>query len=444
MAQISQFVKQQPGTSIYNWMSQKAVTDLVQSVRDDIPNDLNGTNYVMVYGVGTPSENAAELQAAYDEAKKMPRYIGSINAISEELATIYKGQTIYDLESGTYGVCNKSIINEPLNTIGITNIEGGNAEEKAKSVRTTVIVAPGIYDFNSEIGVFEINSDSINIVSLTGHSDVIINDINCTAEYVYVKGLNAKNGLFYLTSKGLNQVFENCIGGDESFSGTSHEFKSICINCTVYGTWAFGNDSGVMTGLLYNCKMDGTYAIPSMDGKIYNCIDGNGNLINFPLLNSGPFRYTYETLLSAIDAGKNVVGENFANIIFDSGVENGALIGVDFTGCNFVKNNSESVDFTGCNFTGCNLTMANFYGATLTNANLSFANLSGANLSSATFTNTILTGANVDRASFYECSGLNTDINIALANVAAYIGMRVSWLSEETYVYNGTIWEFQG
>ena len=30
----------------------------------------DGTNYLMVYGVGTPAENAAELQAAYNEAKK--------------------------------------------------------------------------------------------------------------------------------------------------------------------------------------------------------------------------------------------------------------------------------------------------------------------------------------------------------------------------------------
>ena len=56
--------------------------------------NLSGTNYVMVYGVGTPTENAAELQAAYNAAKNMPRYLGAFeNYISTFTGIMAVGST---------------------------------------------------------------------------------------------------------------------------------------------------------------------------------------------------------------------------------------------------------------------------------------------------------------------------------------------------------------
>ena len=55
----------------------------------------------MVYGTGTPTDNAAELQAAYNEAKTMPRYLGDI-PISFASTTFYKGQTFYNSDTLEY------------------------------------------------------------------------------------------------------------------------------------------------------------------------------------------------------------------------------------------------------------------------------------------------------------------------------------------------------
>ena len=96
-------------------------------------NDLDGTNYVMVYGVGTPEENAAELQAAYEAAKNMPRYLGDISYGT--VADFYVGQTFY-FDDTDYRRC---IINaDHISSDNYSNSFIVISEAEAKSTRTTV------------------------------------------------------------------------------------------------------------------------------------------------------------------------------------------------------------------------------------------------------------------------------------------------------------------
>lgn len=135
-----------------------------------------GTKYVLVNGNGTPEENAVELQAAYDYAKEL----------------------------------------RALNpTIDTTD-------------RYSVIISPGEYTFNT---YFAIDTDGIDVISLTGGRDVVINkpliDFNSTVatsvwiqdvDHITVRGIDTQTHQFRTEVYGLNVLIENCKGGAFSFA----------------------------------------------------------------------------------------------------------------------------------------------------------------------------------------------------------------------------------
>lgn len=300
-----------------------ATTAFVQAQK----NNLNGTNYLMVYGTGTPTENAEELQAAYEEAKKMPRYLGTPSTAPN--MNYYKGQTFKHPYAATY---HKFIV-DALNTSVLTDsskFELVPTEAEAKSTRTTVVIAPGEYKFGTT--AFIVNEPGINIVSLTGNSDVIISSteenseynytygIKVTAEFILIKGINCKTNTFYIESNLDNFVCEYCIGGKRSFGSNIDGTTSGTFNYCIAGNGSFGaygtasgtfnyctsGDSsfggygiaegtfnncianlssfgayGTASGTFINCKLtSGTFPTPSGAGRIYNCIDGNDVLVN--------------------------------------------------------------------------------------------------------------------------------------------------------------------
>ena len=223
----------------------------------------DGTNYLIVYGTGTPTENAAELQAAYEAAKKMPRYLGDIQDGTDSLGTIYKGQTFFSVDNEEYCICNEDYINVPLNTISNKTVIPTEAE--AKSVRTTVIVAPGVYTFPIADS-FDINTPYIDIVSLTGNRDVQINGCIVSAgANVYLKGINAgTDKIIILNSTENSLIFENCIAlGTESFS------QKLNANGNLYGTF-IECEGGISSFNPFNGDIDATSKFvrcKSLDGS---------------------------------------------------------------------------------------------------------------------------------------------------------------------------------
>ena len=297
---------------------------------DDNAGGVEGTEYLYVAGDGTSTENATELQAAYDTASGMT--------------------------------------------------PNGNA--LATDNRVRIIVGPGKYEFPNS-SPFEMDTQYIDVVSLTGNADVFTYTVSADgndttraniivdASDVFIKGIDAStliwvddglayriNGAFTITDDLANLVcenckggkysfgtvveasgiftnctsgdksfgyideasgtFENCIGGINSFgsngaaSGTftnctagAHSFggnngtasgtftdctggassfgfsgtaSGTFINCTA-GQLSFG-DWGVLTGQLYYCRLtDGTFQTPAGDGVIYHSVDGNGDII---------------------------------------------------------------------------------------------------------------------------------------------------------------------
>jgi hypothetical protein len=263
---------------------------------------LIGKNYVYVSANGTPTQNAIELQTAYNLAKT------------------------------------------------ITGLSTTN--------RFKIIMGTGKYQFT---GQFLIDTQYIDFVSLTGDADVeIINDIYVTANDVFLKGLktsllfnigtnlsllvcdtcvglgnwsfgyngpyvnsstfnNCIGGMFAFTSGfGVSGKFTNCIGGDYSFYYRTSGVFTNCIggnysfgrsfasgtfnNCIAgidsFGTYSVasgtfnncvggirsfggGGGDGILTGKLYYCRLtSGTFITVSNGGRTYYCVDGNGNTNN--------------------------------------------------------------------------------------------------------------------------------------------------------------------
>lgn len=274
-----------------------------------------GTNYVLVSGKGTPTENAAELQAAFNATKLLNRLVGNYTIGAEDIFgfdfKIGDVVTMYDEnEDEQYYYQATSIITdcqeEPYEGAANWNfLPNGYTPTLSLSAtnRFTIIVAPGTYTFGS---VFLVDQKYVDIVSLTGAIDVVLNGINITSNDNKIKGINCVSRRFQIAS-GLNLlVVEDCIAlAQYSFqvSGTStvnlgNTVSGTFINCKV-GRYAFayketanglfencnaivGADSfaqgGTASGIFINCHSvyDGMFGLLA-SGTFKNCSAGGGS-----------------------------------------------------------------------------------------------------------------------------------------------------------------------
>lgn len=237
-----------------------------------ITNSNNGTNYLVVYGTGTPEENAQEFINAYNLAKTMPRYLAGIDRASDDTVTVYKGQTFDDgsYALNSFKIATNTVINGPANTV-----EGIEVSKKyAQSLRTTILIAPGYYNFTGE---FVHYCPGINIKSLSGNSDVYISAIEPNGNYVFgietnfteISGL-VTNHVTYQDGVAAIRVAPNlifdlvvkkCISGSYSFWD-----NNIAINSVYYGTFidcegggfsfVCGNGPQTLSGKFIRCKAD--------------------------------------------------------------------------------------------------------------------------------------------------------------------------------------------
>lgn len=196
-----------------------------------------GTRYISVYANGTDIQNAAELLAAYDEAKTM---------------------------------------------------------FPADTNRITIIAAPGYYNFGTT--PFTMEAEYIDLVSLDGNRSIIFNaslnisnrtegSISVTANDVFVKGVDVQTKNFTIISN-LNLLkVENCIGGDFSFGGDplfqglGEIVSGTFINCQG-GDFSFGAVFGHLSGTFTNCVaanngMGGFGG--QLSGIFTNCQGGTGS-----------------------------------------------------------------------------------------------------------------------------------------------------------------------
>jgi hypothetical protein len=200
------------------------LSESIDAANNDI---LSGSNYLFVKADGTPSQNATELSASYVQAK--------------------------------------------------------NSSPSATN-RIAILVSPGEYTFASD---FNLNTQYIDVVSLTGECDVLVTGsgtIIVGNDNMFVRGINVDVKNFTITGSLPSVVIKNCKGGDESFGGypppTPGDFTSpgyfiasTFIDC-VGGDYSFASN-GSAYGTFINC-VGGDYSFGQFcDGTFSNCVGGD-------------------------------------------------------------------------------------------------------------------------------------------------------------------------
>lgn len=193
--------------------------------------NIQGTQYILVSAKGVDTENALELQTAYNQAKTM---------------------------------------------------------SPSSTNRITIIAAPGNYNFNT--GSFDMDTPFIDLVSFDGNKSIIFNaplqssailgSINIQSDNVFVKGVNVLSKNFSIGDNLPNIVIENCKGGDYSFGGSSG--SPIIVNGTIIncegGIRSFCAN-GDAAGTFINCVgKDQSFGYQGdTSGKFKDCVGGQGS-----------------------------------------------------------------------------------------------------------------------------------------------------------------------
>jgi hypothetical protein len=261
---------------------------------------LSGTSYVFVSANnGTDSENADELQRAYNLAATKKIVTPEIITITGDSFIVNKGGLPYSANgnpaltvNSTYsywldGVnySGRANYNDLMEEYSLTcsapdGIYNSLEIEFLDVKKSTVLVAPGYYNFSSD---FILDEEYVDLVSLDGNRSIIFNGtgtISLTANNVFVKGVDVMDKPF-LVSSSLSVNVENCIGGDNSFSKVVDRYvlSGTFTNCEG-GSGSFA-DIGEIKGKLYFCKLtSGFFQDVSDGGRTYFCIDGEGNINN--------------------------------------------------------------------------------------------------------------------------------------------------------------------
>jgi hypothetical protein len=230
---------------------------LSESINEVLLYPLSGSNYSFVEANGTPAQNGLSLSASYALAK-------------------------------TY------------------NPTGSN--------RFSLLVAPGYYEITSS---FLLNTQYIDVVSVTGERDVIITGsgvFSITANDVYVRGIDVGSSNFTIGDN-LNLLkVKNCKGGDYSFGGSANTASITTVAGTFIecegGDYSFGGN-GNAYGTFIDCVGgDNSFGL-YCNGTFTNCVGGNWSFASQGNIEGGEFEnctageYSFASI-GDIDAGASL------------------------------------------------------------------------------------------------------------------------------------------
>jgi hypothetical protein len=162
------------------------------------------------------------------------------------------------------------------------NLAAKYAEAKAKSPsasnRITVFIIPGTYSLSSELSI---DAEFVDLVGLGAQfqSPAVIvsnNTLNVKANNVRISGISVGTQAFKCESNKPLHVFENCVGGNSSFSQSTA--SGTYINC-VAGNLSFGYATA--SGVFINCNGGSScFGVFGSSGQFTNCRGGNSSFGN--------------------------------------------------------------------------------------------------------------------------------------------------------------------
>lgn len=283
------------------------VDDAGQTVAIGGGGGLEGSRYVYVAANGTPTENAAELQAAYTLAKtkKLEEtvpgpdiqdgtadyFMNSTNFLSGSNLPIYPtgpAQVLVTHGMGTETINIEIFSSDPnvlvFNVVSYNIYNVSSFQVLTTTLeRSTVIIAPGYYNFTTDL---ILDGQNVNLVSLDGETSVIFSGtgtIYVSVNNVYIKGIDVKSKNFTIAGNLGNIIIEKCKGGDFSFGGDpTYGSNPLTVSGTfidcIGANYSFGN-RGIASGTFINCT-GGTYSFGgynSAGGTFKNCTGDYGS-----------------------------------------------------------------------------------------------------------------------------------------------------------------------
>ena len=204
-----------------------------------------------------------------------------------------------------YSQTNSYVVAQPGDDLIVKYAEAAaltpNGSAKSTANRASLIIMPGNYALSAELAV---NVEFVDIVGLGAQTQkpaVLIggNTLNVIANDVRVSGISVGVQVFKTADNKQLQIFENCVGGDDSFGGVIGYVFGTFTNCTggansfgggdqasgtfvncVGGTGSFGGGGGRASGTFENCvggdnSFGGGEGIAP--GTFTNCTGGNGS-----------------------------------------------------------------------------------------------------------------------------------------------------------------------
>ena len=248
----------------------------------------------------------------------------------------------------------------------------------------SVIIGPGTYDmraYNTTFG-WELTGDYINMISLTGESDVVISTFCVGGDYGTYKGLNTQDAsaaglgatgqiLMGGASKtGITANFENCLAGDYSF-GAGLSIGGSFKNCTA-GNYSFGTTvSLVPTGYIQPPQNSGVISGSSplvIFSNFENCTAGTNSFGSTNTVSS--FVLLPSTIFRNCKAGGYSFGFSYNSVyineatfidctVINSGNSFGSSLNVGNTS---IISISSMVTFTNCKLAAFGSTPGNSFG----------------------------------------------------------------------------------
>jgi hypothetical protein len=249
------------------------------------PIPFEGTNYIYVYANGTDTENATELQNAYNLAKASTPNNAPLSANNQ--ITIIAGVGYYNFGSTTFVMDtpyinlvsldgNRSIIFNSVNANGTISITGGNLGRIfVKGVDVSIGGKPFLVETLQNDLIVEnckggnksfCNTFILNAVTVGTYIDCEGGDNS------FGSGLNNTYGII------VSGTFINCKAGELSFGGGGIVTASgTFLNCEA-SNFSFGSSSdgfGEATGIFKNCiSMNYSFGYPQSSGTFENCVGG--------------------------------------------------------------------------------------------------------------------------------------------------------------------------
>jgi hypothetical protein len=206
--------------------------------------DLNSENVVFVRANGTPTENATELLNAYATAKTLTPNGNPISATN---------RVVILCNTGTYEFLNSS--NAPILDTDYIDIVSISGEKDLNFTLTTGTFESKIIDVRANCSIIGVYSTAYRFVVDGGLPNLYLK--NCQGNFgsFGYGGYDLVGGVE--TIPAIQGRFESCKAGDWSFGAYTQGFEADCIDCEA-GTNSFGRANNVngyqVSGTLKRCK----------------------------------------------------------------------------------------------------------------------------------------------------------------------------------------------